>query len=919
MTGSADGEKEAQLPSAFDAGEVEPRIYAAWEEGGCFCPSGQGDPYCIVIPPPNVTGALHMGHALNCTVQDILVRWHRMRGFDTLWQPGTDHAGIATQMVVERDLARQGGPSRRELGRDAFLEKVWSWKEQYGGTIAGQFRRLGASCDWSRERFTMDEGLSRAVREVFVRLYDEGLIYRDKRLVNWDPHFETAISDLEVEQVETMGSLWRFRYPLEDGSGHIEVATTRPETMLGDTAVAVHPEDPRHRGQIGKTLRLPLVGRPIPVVGDTHADPEVGSGAVKITPAHDFNDFAVAARARLPAIQIMDGRACMDLADNRSFLVGAVEGEELSAVLALDGLDRFEARKKVVEMMERGGFLAGVEEHVHMVPHGDRSKAPVEPHLTDQWFVDTADLAERALAAVKDGRTCFHPAQWETTYYRWLESIEPWCISRQLWWGHRIPVWYGPDGSPIAARSEEEAAAAAQERYGKPVELRQDEDVLDTWFSSALWPFSTLGWPDDTSELRRFYPTSVLVTAFDIIFFWVARMMMAGLHFMKDEEGREQVPFHDVYVHAIVRDEQGRKMSKSLGNVLNPLDLVDQYGADAVRFTLASMAAQGRDIRLSSSRIEGSRNFVSKLWNAARFVDLQSADCPKGFDPSTARSPINRWIAGRLKSLAKEVDAALTGYRFDEAARAIYSTVWGVFCDWYIEFSKDLISHGDDETVRETKATLAWARDRILLLAHPIMPFVTEEIWQRRGEDRPTQLAQASWPEGEEAEEIGEVDWLVRLIEEARSVRSELGVPASAKVPMMVVAEEKEFAERIERYTAMVQRQVRLESLACVDAPPSGSVSVTLEGATAHLMLGGVIDVPAERARLQASAEDLAAKAENLQKRLDNPEFQGKAPPEVVEETRRRLEDMELQKSRVMVSLQRLEASAIAGERETAS
>ncbi len=907
-----------RLAAAWDAAEAEPRIYAAWEEGGCFRPSGKGEPYCIVIPPPNVTGALHMGHALNCTVQDILIRWHRLRGFDALWQPGTDHAGIATQMVVERDIAQQGGPSRRELGREAFLEKVWAWKERYGGTIAGQFRRLGASCDWSRERFTMDEGLSRAVREVFVRLFEEGLVYRDKRLVNWDPHFETAISDLEVEQVETNGKLWRFRYPLEDGSGHLEVATTRPETMLGDTAVAVHPEDPRHRGLIGKALRLPLVGRSIPVVGDAHADPEVGSGAVKITPAHDFNDFAVAARAGLPAIQVMDGRARMDLAGNEAFLEGAAAGTELDAVLELHGLDRFEARKRVVEMMERGGHLVGVDEHLHMVPHGDRSKAPVEPHLTDQWFVDTAGLAERALAAVKDGRTRFHPAQWENTYYRWMESIEPWCISRQLWWGHRIPVWYGPDGEPLAARSQEEAEKAAAERYGKPVDLRQDEDVLDTWFSSALWPFSTLGWPDDTPELRRFYPTAVLVTAFDIIFFWVARMMMAGLHFMKDGEGNEQAPFRDVYVHAIVRDEQGRKMSKSLGNVLNPLDLVDQYGADAVRFTLASMAAQGRDIRLSTSRIEGSRNFVSKLWNAARFVDLQEADCPPGFDPAAARSPVNRWVAGRLRALAHDVDAALGGYRFDEAARAIHATVWGVFCDWYIEFSKDLIAHGGEEVAAETRATLAWARDRILLLAHPVMPFVTEEIWQRTG-DRPTQLALAAWPEGEEAEEVEEVDWLVRLIEEARSARSELGVPAAAKVPMVVVAESEGVPARIERYAPLISRLVRLDSLECANAPPPGSVSLALGGATAHLMLGDVIDVPAERARLQASADGLTKKAGQLRKRLDSPDFTTKAPPEVVEETRERLEDLERQEGKVLESLRRLEASAETGERETAT
>src|SRR5471030_791430 len=664
MSGPISAPQPAMLDKTFDPQSVESRLYAKWEASGVFAPKDDPDaqPYSIVIPPPNVTGSLHIGHALNNTLQDVLVRFQRMRGRAALWLPGTDHAGIATQMVVERQLAESGANiSRRDMGREAFVEKVWEWKARSGGTIVRQLRRLGASCDWSRERFTLDEGLSAAVRKVFVTLYRQKLIYRDKRLVNWDPHFQTAISDLEVEQREVDGHYWHFAYPLEDGSGEIVVATTRPETMLGDTAVAVHPKDARYTALIGKCVRLPIVGRPIPIIADDSAAPEKGSGAVKITPAHDFNDFRVGQRHHLPMINIFDPFARVN--DN--------------APATYRGLDRFAARKKVVAEIEALGLLRGVEPTRHTVPHGDRSGVAVEPYLTDQWWVDAATLAGPAIAAVEDGRTVFEPKNWEKTYFDWLRNIEPWCVSRQLWWGHRIPAWYGPDGHIFVAETEEGARAAALEHYGRDEPLRQDEDVMDTWFSSALWPFSTLGWPRDTADLKRFYPTHTLVTGFDIIFFWVARMMMMGLHFTG------QPPFGRVFINALIRDAEGVKMSKSKGNVMDPLALIDAYGADALRFTLTAMSGQARDIKLSTQRIEGYRNFGTKLWNAARFCEMNGCVAADGFDPAAAQETINRWIRGETLKAAQAVTSALDACAFGEAAAALYRFVWNIYCDWY--------------------------------------------------------------------------------------------------------------------------------------------------------------------------------------------------------------------------------------------
>ena len=897
------------LAKTFDFADAESRIYEAWESAGCFRAGANArpgaKPYCIVIPPPNVTGALHMGHALNCTVQDVLIRWHRMRGFDTLWQPGVDHAGIATQMVVERELARAGEPGRKEMTREAFLERVWEWKGRYGGAIGQQFRRLGASCDWSRERFTLDEGLSRAVRAIFVQLFDEGLIYRGERLVNWDPHFETAISDLEVEHLEMEGKLWHFRYPFEDGDGHLEVATTRPETMLGDTAVAVHPEDPRYRGAVGRWLCLPLTGRRIPVIADRHVDPETGTGVLKITPAHDFNDFEIGRRAGLTPIRVMDSRARIAIRDHPDFREAACS----EGVLALHGLDRFEARTKVVEMIEAQGLLAGVEDHRHIVPHGDRSKVPVEPHLTEQWFVDAAALAKPALDAVRQGRTRFHPKNWETTYFRWLEGIEPWCISRQLWWGHRIPVWYGPDGQAFAKMDADEAHAAAEAHYGAPTELVQDEDVLDTWFSSALWPFSTLGWPEATPELERYYPTGVLVTAFDIIFFWVARMMMLGLHSQKDEAGGGVVPFHDVYVHAIVRDEQGVKMSKSLGNVLDPILLIDKYGADAVRCTLVAMAAKGRDIRLSTSRIEGYRNFVTKLWNAARFAEMQGCVRSDSFNPETVREPVNRWIIGKIAEMNAELDAALADYRFDAAARALYSTVWGVFCDWYLEFTKPALQ-GEGAAREETRATVAWCLDRILVLAHPFMPFITECLWESTG-PRAGPLVHADWPEADLARLVDpearrEIDGLIELIESIRSLRSELGVPASARPKVLVVPERKGIAERILRHTELVQKLARIEPPEIVETPPKAAAILVLEGCQICMPVAGLIDLQVEQSRLEKRLGRIDQEIETLGARLSDSIFLARAPEHVVDASRSRQKEAADERERIAVSLGRI-------------
>ncbi|MCI4662966.1 MAG: valine--tRNA ligase [Neomegalonema sp.] len=936
-----------------------------WEKKKCFAAGANAkdgaESFCIVIPPPNVTGSLHMGHALNNTLQDILIRWHRMRGFDTLWQPGQDHAGIATQMVVERKLAADGQPSRRELGREEFLKRVWAWKEESGDTIIGQLKRLGASCDWSRNRFTMDEGLSKAVRKVFVQLYKDGLIYKDKRLVNWDPHFETAISDLEVEQVEVkpganQGKLWRLRYPLADGAtyqapiewdedgnptahetrDYLIVATTRPETMLGDTAVAVNPEDPRYRDLIGKHVILPLVGRRIPIVGDAYADPTKGSGAVKITPAHDFNDFEVGKRHDLPMLNIMTPKAAITLfADPEFWLDTPYEAgppkapkkskkdtladqlrayaeavRDLADLHSLDGLDRFEARKAVLALLEARGCYDGASDEPHMVPHGDRSKVVIEPYLTDQWFVDAHTLAQPALEAVRDGRTAFVPKNWEKTYFNWLDEIQPWCISRQLWWGHQVPVWYGPDDTPFCAETEKEARALAKEHYGKSARLRRDEDVLDTWFSSALWPFSTLGWPDATPELARYYKTDVLVTGFDIIFFWVARMMMMGMHFMKDETGAPEVPFHSVYVHALVRDEHGKKMSKSVGNVIDPLDLIDQFGADAVRFTLTSMAAMGRDIKLAVSRVEGYRNFGTKLWNAARFCEMNDCVADPKFDPSTVEQTVNKWIVGETARLRETCDAALEGYRFNDYAGALYAHTWNVFCDWYVEFAKPLFQGEDAAAKNETQATAAWALEQILLMMHPVSPFITEALWESTGK-RKKPLVHGDWPAYAAADLADpqadkEMGWVVSLIEQIRSVRAEMNVGAGAKIPLVLTGASAAAMERLERNEALVMRLARLSEWSSAKTAPKGAITVAIEEAVVNLPLADVIDIKAEKARLEKALGKVEKEAKGIEAKLSNEAFVSKAPEEVVEEQRERLEAGKAEAEKLRAGLTRL-------------
>ena len=901
------------MDKTFDPAAVEARIAARWEEADAF-KAGRADrqgaePYTIVIPPPNVTGSLHMGHALNNTLQDILCRFERMRGKDVLWQPGMDHAGIATQMVVERQLMERQ-IHRRELGREAFVERVWEWKEESGGTIVRQLKRLGASCDWSRERFTMDEGLSRAVLKVFVDLYKEGLIYKDKRLVNWDPKFQTAISDLEVQQVEVKGHLWHIRYPIEgEADRFITVATTRPETMLGDVAVAVHPEDERYRDLVGRNAVLPLVGRRIPIVADEYSDPEKGTGAVKITPAHDFNDFEVGRRHRLRLVNIFGTEGELQLAGNEAFLDDVPSSEDLDAILALHGADRFEARKRIVAMLEERGALVQVEPHAHVVPHGDRSGVVIEPYLTDQWYVNVKPLAERALAAVRKGETKFVPESWEKTYFQWLENIEPWCVSRQLWWGHQIPAWYDDDGNVFVALTEEAAAAEARAKHGRDVTLRRDEDVLDTWFSSALWPFSTLGWPDETPEVKRYYPTNTLVTGFDIIFFWVARMMMMGLHFM------DEVPFDTVYIHALVRDEKGAKMSKSKGNVIDPLSLIDQYGADALRFTLSAMAAQGRDIKLAVSRVEGYRNFATKIWNAARFAEMNGCERVEGFDPKAVQETLNRWALGECAKAAAEVTAAIEAYKFNEAALAAYRFVWNVFCDWTLELSKPVLQGEDSPAKDETRATVAFVFDEICKILHPFMPFLTEELWAIKGEAGPKReqiLALSPWPDltglVDEAAEA-EIGWVVDLVTEIRSARSETNVPAGAQIPLVLVASSADVRARAERWGDIVRRLARLSEIAFADAAPKSSVQLIVRGEVAALPLEGIVDLAAETTRLQKEIQKLDGEIAKIDAKLGNADFLKRAPEEVVEEQRERKEEAEERKRKIGEALARLNAA----------
>ncbi|MCH8685185.1 valine--tRNA ligase [Pedomonas mirosovicensis] len=880
------------LEKTYEPSAIEAKWYQIWEESGAF-KAGQrpGAPtFTIVIPPPNVTGSLHMGHALNNTLQDVLVRYHRLKGYDVLWQPGTDHAGIATQMVVERQLDGEG-LKRADLGREKFLERVWSWKAESGGTITRQLRRLGASCDWSRERFTMDEGLSRAVVKVFVDLYNKGLLYRDKRLVNWDPRFKSAISDLEVEMREVQGIFAHLKYPLaDDPSRYIVVATTRPETMLGDTAVAVHPEDERYKDIVGQMIRHPLTGRLIPIIADEWADPELGSGAVKITPAHDFNDFAVGQRHKLPMINIFDAEA----------RVIAAEGIPSRFV----GLDRFEARKEVLGALEALGFVEKIEPKTIQMPYGDRSGVVIEPWLTDQWYVDAKTLAQPAIEAVRSGRTKFVPEGWTKTYYNWMENIEPWCVSRQLWWGHQIPAWYAPDGSVFVAETEEDAYKLAHAKLGLDVTLRRDEDVLDTWFSSALWPFGTLGWPEQTETLKRHYPTDVLVTGFDIIFFWVARMMMQGIEFMGTE------PFHTVYCHGLVRDEKGQKMSKSKGNVVDPLTLMDKFGADALRFFMCAMESQGRDIKLSEARIQGYRNFGTKLWNASRFCQMNGIGGSEGPTPPVASLTINRWIIGEVAATVAKVEQAYAAYRFDDIANTIYSFVWDRFCDWYLELIKPILNGESEGEAAETRAVAGWVLDQILVMLHPIMPFLTEELWNALGQTRDTALITAEWPKVPadviDASAVSDISWLIGLISSIRSARTELNVPPSAKIAAVVTGAKAETIVRLKHYEPALLRLARLESINPGEGVDAGAIQVVVEEATYLLPVADIIDLDAEKARLTKSLEKTRKEMGGIEGRLNNPAFIEKAKPEVVEEAREKLADLAAQAERLENALKTL-------------
>ena len=879
------------LDKTYRPAETEAKLYDTWEESGAFAASVESNaaPYVVMMPPPNVTGSLHMGHALNMTLQDVLIRYQRRSGKDALWQPGSDHAGIATQMVVERQLAEEG-KSRHDLGREGFLDRVWDWKADSGGTITRQLRRLGASPDWARERFTMDEGLNRAVRRVFVKLHREGLIFRDKRLVNWDPKLHTAISDLEVEQREVKGKLWHLRYPLQDNPDkYMVVATTRPETMLGDTGVAVHPDDDRYADLVGKYVTLPLVGRSLPVVADEYADPETGSGAVKMTPAHDFNDFEVGRRQNLEMINIFDHNACLN--------------DQVPA--AYRGLDRYKARDKVLADLEAAGLIDRIDEHAHTVPHGDRSGVAIEPWLTDQWYCDAETLAKPAIEAVEQGRTVFVPKSWENTYFEWMRNIQPWCISRQLWWGHQIPAWYGPDGTVFVEETQEDAHIAARQHYGHDAALERDSDVLDTWFSSALWPFSTLGWPQEVPEVERYYPGDVLVTGFDIIFFWVARMMMMGLHFMGE------VPFRTVYIHALVRDAKGQKMSKSKGNVIDPLELMDKYGADSLRFTLISMAAQGRDVKLSEQRVEGYRNFTTKLWNAARYCQMNECRPRRDFDPETCSLTVNKWIVGEVAATAAKVDTALGAYRFNEAADALYQFTWHNFCDWYLEFTKPVLQDGDAAAQDETRAATAWVLDQIVHLLNPLMPFVTEELWQQLSDDRDGPLIAEFWPkypgalaDSSATEEMG---WVVRLISAIRAVRAEMNVPAGARIPMLLTGANETSAARLQTHQGIVTRLARLACAELADSERAkGTVQEVIDEATILLPLEGVVDFAQERARLGKEIAKLDGEIAKIDKKLGNEQFLAKAPKEVVEEQRERRDEADAGRQRLTAALGRI-------------
>ena len=868
----------SELPKIFEPRAIEDRWYAQWESSGLFRPDRpDAKPWTIVMPPPNVTGSLHIGHALDITLQDVLVRRERMLGKDALWVVGTDHAGIATQMVVERTIAGQG-LKRQEIGREAFLDIVWDWKNQSGGAITRQLRRLGASCDWAHERFTMDERYQHAVTYVFVELHKRGLIYRDKRLVNWDPKFQTAISDLEVETRDTQGKFWTLSYPLADGSGAIQVATTRPETMLADMAVAVHPEDERYRAVIGKEIKHPITGRMIHIIADEHADPELGSGAVKITPGHDFNDYEVGKRAGIRPGDMLN------MFDAEAFVVQTEDGLIPQELL---GLSREDARKAVVKLLEEEGALVRVEDRVIPTPFGDRSGVVIEPWLTDQWYVDAAKLALPALQAVKKGDIKIVPETWAKTWFNWLENIQPWCVSRQLWWGHRIPAWYAEDGHVFVAETEEEARKQAGDQP-----LRQDEDVLDTWFSSALWPFATLGWPEETEDLRRHYPNDVLISGFDILFFWDARMAMQGIEFMGE------APWKTLYLHGLVRDAHGQKMSKSKGNTVDPLGLVDKYGADALRFTLAAMESQGRDIKLDEKRVEGYRNFATKLWNAARFLQMNEVGASDTIVAPAATLSVNRWIIGEVALTVAKLDRAFEELRYDEMADAIYHFVWGTFCDWYVELIKGAFD-------AETRAVAAWAFDQILVMLHPLMPFITEELWHAMGE-RPYPLIVASWPRPQARSDAGakaEIEWLIDFVSETRAMRTELNVPWSAMLEPVAIGTSP---DQLIGQSAILARMAKLGLASTSDAPPAGSAQIVVRGQTYAFPLAEHIDLEAEKARLSKAAATAEKERDSLASRLSNPNFTERAKPEAVEKARVDHDAKSAEAGRLRAALERL-------------
>lgn len=894
-----------ELPKTFDPAEIETRWYQHWEEKGLFAPERPGaDPWTLVNPPPNVTGSLHIGHALDNTLQDVLVRHARLKGKDARWVVGTDHAGIATQMVVERQLnAKQ--QKRTDFTREEFVAKVWEWKEESGGEITQQLRRLGCSMDWANERFTMDEGFSKAVLKVFVELHRQGLLYRDKRLVNWDPGLGTAISDLEVETVEVKGSFWHLRYPLEDGSGFIQVATTRPETMLADMAVAVHPEDERYKALVGRQVRLPITGRLIPIITDEHADPALGSGAVKITPGHDFNDFEVGRRAGIEA------RDMLNMLDAKARVTQTADGLIPAELL---GLDRFEVRKLVVERLKAEGFLVphadkdgnehDAEPRTIQTPYGDRSGVVIEPWLTDQWYVDAATLAKPAIEAVRSGATKIVPKSWEKTYFNWMENIQPWCVSRQLWWGHRIPAWFAEDGSIYVAESEAEAQAQA----GDGVKLVQDSDVLDTWFSSALWPFATMGWPDDDVKALGRYPNDVLISGFDILFFWDARMMMQGLHFMKE------VPFKTLYLHGLVRAADGQKMSKSKGNVVNPLGLIDQYGADALRFFMAAMESQGRDIKMDEKRIEGYRNFATKLWNAARFCQSNGIGASSTLEPPVAELAVNRWIIAETVATVQALDLALADLRFDEAANTIYQFTWSRFCDWYLELIKPVIQGegGVPATgagADETRAVAGWALDQILVMLHPFMPFITEELWSKMGA-RERELIVAKWPMADaralDPEAAKEIDWLISLIAEVRAARAELNISPSIKLPLANTAPSTLAAKVTQANSAVIERMARVSELHLASSVDGPRISLMVGADQFDIPLEGVVDVAAESARLTKAIAAAEKERDGLAGRLNNPSFVERAKPEAVEKARADHAEKAAEAERLSAALARL-------------